>query len=300
MDKLIGPFGDEAVAALIGALLSAIVAIFLYRRTKKKPQRILCEELQRTSLVWVGEEASELTRIIFGETEVKHLSIAKLKLVNVGSETISNPEICFRTNPEAEVLELRYRIQPRRTDTSRHIHRIISGNDSVDSAQGKNEVKLQLDYLNPYAPHQEEVLADLICDGEISRLDVFGSGAGWSVKFESWDSKFRKQLVASAFVWISTFLVIAVGLTLIGRHTWIALTDPSIKLLDFGRLSLLLTYMFIYNEYAAFWWVLSWWYISTIVTPLWMLKRGYSFMSWRRIIWILRSRLLENIRLHTD
>ena len=92
MDSLVQLWNNhsEAVAVVLTAIFTSVVAYLLHQSSKAKPARIVCTEILRTSLIRVGKEVLPKTRIQYGGKVVNNLSLVKLRLRNTGSEEISD------------------------------------------------------------------------------------------------------------------------------------------------------------------------------------------------------------------
>jgi hypothetical protein len=209
MGTLIGPFGDEAVAALISAFVTTLVALFLYYRGKGKPQYLVCEEVLRTSVVEVKEEMEERrVRISYGGQEVQNLSLLKLKLYNSGSETIKDANIGISLNEEVKILDPRFETVPKLSASEDWI--ILPH----DERELTNQKAFRIKYLKPFKPYKQWIGIDFICDGEIREVDIFGDGEGWTVKPLLGIAKERRRrwirlgLLGAGFLTLLVFVII--------------------------------------------------------------------------------------------
>lgn len=200
MQSLIGPFGDEAVAAIIAAVMSAVLTIWVTRRSRSKPKHINCTEVERTSLYYVREEVEGKTKVTYNDIDVKQLSLVRLNLRNSGSEEICGPWIKVKVRGPKKILDIVSRVSPERPISNLEVKHIRSEVDGDAS-----EIEFQLDYINAYSDHREEILIDLVSDGKAKSLDVLGAGAGWSVQFKSQET-LRALLVKFNVAFLLTFL----------------------------------------------------------------------------------------------
>jgi hypothetical protein len=209
MQSLIGPFGDEAVAGLIGAAISAMVAIGLYHRSRSKPKHIVCTELLRTSLIQVRQEAGEKTRISYNDVDVERLSLVKLQLRNSGTEEICEPQIKIRVKGPKRIVDVLAEISPERSAPPMKVK---------FAGESANEIELHLDYINAYSHHKEVFNLDLIVDGKVESLDVLGSGAGWSVQLRSLKSQtiFAISMWTVVIMLAFAFFTLGLAITIIG------------------------------------------------------------------------------------
>jgi len=176
----IPPIGS--IAPIIGAIVGAILtALFYSWRTRVRPHYLVCEEIARTSLE-VIEEAKEQTEIRYGGTSVEVLSLEKLRLFNHGTQVLKDAHFTVRFNPEVKIVGIRpLKILPAGEEGI-----ILSGEEQPPK---QNERKFHVHCLNPFKTYEQEVIMDLICDGEISEVSVLGTGPGWVVRFFSKEAK---------------------------------------------------------------------------------------------------------------
>lgn len=179
---------NNSLWAILGPIVVPIVTLIIgmiveWYRTRKRPHYLVCEEKARTSLE-VIEEVREGTEIRYGGTRVDRLSLEKLRLFNQGPEVLKGADFTVRLNPEAKIVG----IPPPKI--------LPEGEEKIvfpwqEQPPNQNEKKFHVHCLNPFKPYKQEIVVDLICDGEISEASVFGVGPGWSVKFWSLEEKKR-------------------------------------------------------------------------------------------------------------
>lgn len=203
MQNLLGPFGDEAVAAFITAILSAIIAYWLYQRSKQKPNIILCEQYTQLELIRYG--LAEALPFSYGDKVLQKPWLIRMWLVNVGSAAIKQPAITFEVAESVKMLTPRFEIEPKRQLQFANVEQ-----------KSPNSVTITLDYLNPRQPHKENLLVDLICDGEVDEIKVFGSGEGWSVQYRTLHKALRTAFSYAIFgllILTLSFIIFVVTLT---------------------------------------------------------------------------------------
>lgn len=151
MENLLGPFGDEAIATLIGAILGVVISLVIHYFQRRRPLHILCQELIRTSLIEIPREVVGTASLRFGDVPVSQLTLSKLRLRNGGDQTITKPTLTIKVFPDVRILAL----YP--TFESGHTHYNIksSPDDSafVETTVIDNLATVTIDYLNPYKAH---------------------------------------------------------------------------------------------------------------------------------------------------
>lgn len=206
---------NNSLWAILGSIVSAVIgavlgAIFQWYRTRVRPQYLICEEIARTSLE-VIEEAREETEIRYGGTRVDRLSLEKLRLFNHGAKVLKGADFTVRLNPEVKIVG----IPPCKI--------LPEGEGEIvfpwqEQPPNQNEKKFHVHYLNPFKLYEQEVIIDLICDGKITEVGVFGGGPGWSVKF--WSLEEKKRIGARiSRIFFASFLI-AVGGVLGATALW--------------------------------------------------------------------------------
>lgn len=203
MDNLLGPFGDEAVAGLIGVLMTTLVVIIRDIIRRKKPHYLVCEETHRTSLE-VMKEAREGTEVHYGGRKVSRLSVMKLRLHNRGSDVLKDASFIVRFNPEVKIVGT-----PTFTVVPEQDQKLILPSEEDELSESENEKRFRISHINDFRLYKQVAIIDFICDGEITDVAVLGSGPGWAVKSWSINDKakirdiFKKTeqgLILSAFL----------------------------------------------------------------------------------------------------
>jgi hypothetical protein len=182
--SLIGP-----IAPIIGAIVGAILtALFYWWRTRVRPHYLVCEEQLRTSVVEVrGGMTGEALKISYGNQEVQNLSLVRLRFFNDGSDEIKNADVCVRLDEGARIIEPRYNVAPEPLKRENVIASPPPGDPfEKPTVEPPNQRTFHIKYLKPLKTYKQEIVIDLICDGEIREVPgVFGDAPNWSLKFTS-------------------------------------------------------------------------------------------------------------------
>lgn len=213
MQNLFGPFGDEAVASLLGAALAAIVAYWLHQKGKKKPNIILCEQYTHIELISYG--LAEVLPFSYGDHVLKNPWLIRMWLTNIGATVINRPSITFSTSASVKLLKPRFLITPEREIQFVNIEQ-----------RSEHSVTITLDYLNPLEHHKEELIVDLICDGEVEDIKVSGSGAGWSVQYKALRESAR---IAFSFAMTGLMILVIAGTIVTIKIIESILTDSKVS-----------------------------------------------------------------------
>lgn len=184
---LIGPFGDEAVATIIGVVLGSFLT---YLMVRVRPRRIRCSELATLFPLYKGIPV-EISKVKYDERPVKNLAVARLLLQNQGQRVIEEPGISIEVDGAVALLDVTSNMSDQRY-TYTHT-----------TAPSGLKIVLTLDYLNPTKQYGEDFLINLVFDGQAKALDVKGSGPDWSIEFVSRETQRRRRLR-----WDLLFLVV--------------------------------------------------------------------------------------------
>ena len=148
--KLLGPFGDEAIAALIAAALSAIMWIWGRFSNKPKNQYIFWRVLdfKGKSLNNIFEPCSLLPSI---PTRMGNLlegkdCYLKLRLFNQGPLLIENPNIGINFNNEVDIKKANVKYIPERSN-------LIESD--LNLKYKKNELLVSTKKFYPFSEMQE-------------------------------------------------------------------------------------------------------------------------------------------------
>ena len=198
------------IASLIGLLYTYLV--------RKRPNKLVCKEVSRTSLVKIREEVRDKIDVSFNNNPVKNLAQVEMDIFNKGSEVIKNILLTVKFSKNTRVLATSFEVVPENLAVTM---------DSIKS----NQVKIKITFLNPIRPHKHRIKVNIVCDGDIEKYKVIGSGEGWSVQSLRFPSK--KELkkrhlktMAALFIELLAFLIY---IPFVERHWGISSSEYSLR-----------------------------------------------------------------------
>ncbi len=149
------------IVSLIGLLYTYLV--------RKRPNKLVCKEVSRTSLVKISKEVRDKIDVSFNNNPVKNLAQVEMDIFNKGSEVIKDISLTVKFSKNTRVLATSFEVVP---------ENLAVTIDSIES----NQVKIKIPFLNPIRPHKHRIKANIVCDGDTEKYKVIGSGEGWSVQ----------------------------------------------------------------------------------------------------------------------
>jgi hypothetical protein len=190
---------SEAGAGWVFGVVS-LIGLVLTLLSRKRPQRIICRELHKTSLVHVSDSAKAKIAVSFDDRPVEKLSQLELVIFNDGSEVVEDILLTFQFQESTKVLAVDYEVTPRNVDmtiTPRY------------AESGGNQCNVEINFLNPQRPHKQQVKAYIVCDGTVDHARVAGGGKGWSLRFDMLEEySVRRMRIASLWMLLSTTSVV--------------------------------------------------------------------------------------------
>ena len=198
------------IVSLIGFLLSLLL--------RKRPNRLVCKEVSRTSLVKIRKEFRDKINVSFNNNPVKDLAQVEMYIFNKGSEVIRDILLIVEFSKNTRVLIKSFEVFP---------ENLAVTTNSIEN----NQVKIKIPFLNPFRPHKHRIKLNIVCDGDIEKYKVIGSGEGWSVQSLRFPSK--KELkkrhlktMAALFIELLAFLIY---IPFVERHWGISSSEWSLR-----------------------------------------------------------------------
>lgn len=216
------------IVSLIGLLLSLLL--------RKRPNRLICKEVSRTSLVKIRKEVRDKIDVSFNNNPVKNLAQVEMDIFNKGSEVIRNILLTVKFSKTTRVLAKSFEVVPENLAVTM---------DSIES----NQVKIKIPFLNPIRPHKHRIKANIVCDGDTEKYKVIGSGEGWSVqslRFPSKKELEKRRWKTTAALFIELLLAWFVYIPFVERHWGIPPSEYSLR-------AFLAFFPFILIFFATFW-----------------------------------------------
>lgn len=214
LDWLLSSAGAGWTVGII-ALISLLYTYLL----RKRPNRVVCNEVGRTSLVKIRKEVRDKIDVSFNNNPVKNLAQVEMGIFNKGSEVIKDILLTVKFLKNTRILATSFEVVP---------ENLAVTTDSIES----NQIKIKIPFLNPIRPHKHRIKLNIVCDGDIEKYKVIGSGEGWSVqslKFPSQKESIKIYLKTMAALLIEILLAWFVYVPFIERHWGISSSEWSLR-----------------------------------------------------------------------
>jgi hypothetical protein len=177
-------FNPEVQAAIIGVILTALIAAFLKWRSTRKGNKIeVLREYQSNELSLSGKDHQRV-KVTFIDEQIERFYVNRLMITNIGDEDIKDLEI---------VLEIRFAYQ-----------KDVAVDDLFIESEGKDRVNLvnvtqanpggidtpnrivrvSRTHLNRLKAHPDEVIMVLLYSNAELIFSVKGGGLGWSTVYK--------------------------------------------------------------------------------------------------------------------
>lgn len=199
------------IVSLIGLLYTYLV--------RKRPNRLVCKKVSKNSLVKIRKEFRDKINVSFNNNPVKNLAQFEMDIFNKGSEVIRNIWLTVKFSKTTRVLDKSFEVVPENLAVTM---------DSIES----NQVKIKIPFLNPIRPHKHRIKLNIVCDGDIEKYKVIGSGEGWSVqslRFPSKKELEKRYWKMMAALFIEILLLWFVFIPFIERHWGISPSEWSLR-----------------------------------------------------------------------
>lgn len=209
---------STAGAGWIVGIVSLIGLLYTYL-VRKRPNRLVCKEVSRTSLVKISKEVRDKIDVLFNNNPVKNLAQVEINIFNKGSEVIRDILLTVKFSKKTRVLATSFEVVP---------ENLVVTMDSI----GSNLAKIKIPFLNPIRPHRHRIKANIVCDGDVEKYKVIGNGEGWSVQSLMFPSKkelLRRFSITAIALFIELLFTIFVYTPFVERYWGIPSTELSLR-----------------------------------------------------------------------
>jgi hypothetical protein len=157
----------EGGAGWTFGIISLLVAIgtAIYRR---RPHRVIFRDIETASLINVGPDIRERIKVSYEGGEIQSLGFVKGELSNPGADVIRNASIEISVPPNSRILDV-------------SVLSSLGACKPVIKANHHSST-IAIPFLNPYAGHHHVLIFRILYDGSPRKLNITGSGPGWSLK----------------------------------------------------------------------------------------------------------------------
>lgn len=171
----------NAPAAWLSALVAIITCSFVLW-TRKKPNKIIIQDITQTSLVRVWPSVKSKISLTFDGQPITSLGQVDLEVSNEGSEVIKDPLFVIALPKSSNVLDVL--LSPQSTGATKSIE--------------NNTVTISIPHLNPIREHGQLLFVSILVDGKTGPLKVTGTGEGWSTRHLSLPTE--KEIKSRSFM----------------------------------------------------------------------------------------------------
>lgn len=184
---------DRVVGSLAGAVVTSVVALIIWWLNRKRPSKVLVQELDVTSLVRIAKTVSPRIITTLDGKPVAQLSQMELSISNETADTIKQIVLSFEFRESTEVLECE-----------------LSTRDATQSIKERNRLQIDIPFLNSRRHHGERVVAQIICDGSVRDCKISGRGEGWSAIHRTVQDRWlRRNIFDGAMLTLSAIVGVA-------------------------------------------------------------------------------------------
>jgi hypothetical protein len=201
-------------------------AIILNELRKKKRNWLVCREIFNDKLFDVitfreRQSVDAEIKFIVDKAELDSLSLLQIRLRNNGSEVIHEPHLIFSVEGPQVIV----RTAPTMSSPRINFNPIVFQSKLKD---GSWQIALAYDYHNHYAQSHDEITLNILSDTPANKVNVIGSGAGWSARYEEIirpNKKLRKMvsIYFPILIFASIMLAFITGIVAKASDSWILL-----------------------------------------------------------------------------
>lgn len=186
------------VGGVVGALITALVSIVIWRKSQKI-SRLDCVIGDVTSLLSISDSIKDRLEVFVSGTKASSVLLFTLELTNTGTEAIEAQPILVRLDPSAEIVDFKVETEP-----------AVGFGEVAQRRLDGGELDLEVELLNPADRVAIEVLS---VDNETEQVDVFLKNKGVSARVYSRRSadKLLENLSGSLGMVLAAWLGIVPG-----------------------------------------------------------------------------------------
>lgn len=188
-NSLIAWLFSEAGAGWVFGIISSV--LYLISRLRKiKPARATVREIRRIEPIKVRPSIKNKVVITFGGNEIEKLAQYELEIYNEGHNVINDGQIKVILDSKNKILDVS----------------CDDKEDNIETSFSDNEAIIKWKYLNPFREHKQKNLLSIIFSGDAKKLELKGSGKGWSAHHITiYDEE--KKMWRISFISIPLFMV---------------------------------------------------------------------------------------------
>jgi hypothetical protein len=175
---------NEAISNYIVFALGILVGIAGWAITRylsrRKPLVIDVVRIEETSVLEIDSNIKNDIKIEYKGSPVQSLYRTKYRVLNRGESPINNVQFELQIDTQASSHILYSVILD---DSGKPLSGATASTPPVAPNSGKQEILINLDFLNPYSGYKEKVLLDIYSSSPFQTITARGRGLGWTVKY---------------------------------------------------------------------------------------------------------------------
>jgi hypothetical protein len=194
-------FKNEAISNYIVFALGIVVATvgwgIAQYISRKKPQIIGVVRIKEESLLKIDSNVKQDIAIEYKGSPIQSLYRTKYRILNRGESVIDNAQLEIQIEHKNGSEILYYTI----VDES---GKNLSGAkvSDVRTTARKQEIQVDLDFLNPYSGYKERIVLDVYSSQPFQTISANGRGRGWNVKYFD-QVQYDDEISSTAYVLLS-------------------------------------------------------------------------------------------------
>jgi len=152
------PTISAVIGAIAGATVSAAVAVYVWRRTRRI-RRVDGIVVEVSSLLTFSEKIKDKLRVHFEDQEAKSVYLISLDIVNTGTEAIRNQPVHLRLESHAKIVDYAIKTEP-----------AVGFGPIKETEKDGNALNLEIELLNPADRVSIEVVS---LDNESEKVEIY-------------------------------------------------------------------------------------------------------------------------------
>lgn len=188
---------SEILAAIIGALVTGLLALGVYLYKSHKGNKVILEKVKESSLIELRKDFSNNIEIKLKGYSVEKLILYEFELYNSSDNNITD----LLVNIEFQCKESNFLVSQITKDVQK-----ITIADETFSENSTKILEIKRPYLKPRKKYKKEVISIQIISNSNINFSITGGGENWNADY---GTEFRKALEFLIFGALSIFMAIA-------------------------------------------------------------------------------------------
>jgi hypothetical protein len=198
-------FKNEAISNYIVFILGIFVGIlgWLVAQyiSRKKPQIVDIVRIEEESVLEIDSNIKQDIVIEYKGSPVNSLYRTEYRILNRGESVIDSVQVGIQVDTQ-QISDILYCI------VLDDLGKVLSGATASNTPgpAGKQEIQVNLDFLNPYSGYKERVVLDVYSSQPFQTLSASGRGRGWTVKYLD-QIQYNDDISSTAYTLLSGTMV---------------------------------------------------------------------------------------------